>query len=698
MQPLAKRSAGLLLAIVIAAVLPVVLAATVAINVLIGDQQRLIEADFRADANAVLAAVDGELLNQLEMAASLDQFAEYDTGDFATLHARFKRWLDNHPGWAEIVVADPATMMLLVNTSHPFGGDPMKVVEQDSVREAVATGKPVIGTLAAGPGGRFFVPLRVPVIRDGAVRYVTTVLLNPSRVTSIVNRQGTDGRITAVLDNRYTLVARTGGEQFVGQRGTPMPDESFGTMITGAGQDGRDYARVVVRSDTTGWSVGVGATLDVLAAPLNKRIMVIAIVAALAALLSLGMALFFSRRLRRMVQTEESARRRELEDAYLMASEASDAAEAANAEKSRFLAAVSHDLRQPIQAMQNLAHLLTQRISTHDERNLARQLQSSIGASAALLNALLDISKLDAGAIKPQIQSVSLDPLLSSIVDEFRQVAADKGLRISRVATRHYVESDPVLLGSILRNLVSNAVRYTPSGRILIGCRRQDERLRIEVWDTGIGIPEGSQQDIFREFRQLGNVERDREKGHGLGLAIVERLGRLLNHEVALRSTAGRGTAVWVVTPLTAKPQPVLLQAVPAVPTRAAGKRILFIEDDAIQAHTAAMMMEDWGYRVEIANSAAQAESRVAGFTPELIVSDYRLRGGVDGLAVIRRLRSLLETGLPAILLTGETSLGDDVLHADVRILYKPYVPDQLEAAIYDALQVTSRSSPLPAA
>ena len=696
MQQIAKRSAGLLLAIVIAAILPVLVAATVAINVLIGVQQRLIEADFRADASAVLAAVDGELINQMEMAESLAAFPEYGTGDFALLHARFKRWLENHPGWADIILVDSMTMMQIINTAHPANAAPTKVVEQESIREAVVTGKPVIGTLAAGPGGRFLVPLRVPVVRDGAVPYVVTVLLSPSRVTSIVNRQGSDRRITAVLDGKYTLVARTDGEQFVGQRGTPLPDEAFGQMIKGAGQDGRRYARVVMRSDTSGWSVGVGTTLDVLAEPLNNRIMIIALVSALAALLSVGMAVFFSRRLRRLVQAEESARRQELQDAYLLANAASDSAEAANAEKSRFLAAVSHDLRQPIQAMQNLAHLLTQRIQGHDERNLARQLQSSIGASAALLNALLDISKLDAGAIKPQVQPVDLDALLSAIVNEFRQAAEDKGLRLSRVPSRHYVASDPVLLGSILRNLVSNAVRYTATGRILIGARRQDDRLRIEVWDTGIGIPEESQQDIFREFRQLGNAERDREKGHGLGLAIVERLSRLLDHEVGLRSIPGRGTVVWVEVPLTAKPQAISLQAVPVTPSRAAGRRILFIEDDAIQAHTAAMMMEDWGYRVEIANSAAQAESRAANFTPDLIVSDYRLRGDVDGLQVIQRLRGLFEAAIPAILLTGETSLGDEVAHADVRILYKPYVPDQLEAVIHDTIQAAARSAPLP--
>ncbi len=696
MQHLAKRSAGLL-AIVAAAVLPVVVAATVAINVLIDDQQRLIESDFRADAIAVLAAVDGELFNQLEMADSLDEFAEYDTRDFATLHARFLRWLDNHPGWAEILVVDATTMMQVVNTARPVGTPLAKVVEQESVREAMASGRPVIGPIAAGPGGRFFVPLRVPVVRNGTVPYVVTVLLSPARVTAIVNRQGMDGRITAVLDSRRTLVARTDGEQFVGQPGTVMPNRAYGRIVKGPGQDGRDYARVVVRSEATGWSVGVGAPLDVLARPLNNRIMVIALFSTVAALLSVGLALFFSRRLRRLVQAEESSRRRELEDAYLLANEASDAAAAANAEKSRFLAAVSHDLRQPIQAMQNLAHLLTQRIASPDEKNLARQLQSSIGASAALLNALLDISKLDAGAIKPQIQAVDLNALLAAIVSEFRPVAEDKGLRIAHVPSHSYVASDPVLLGSILRILLSNAVRYTANGRILVGGRRQGDRLRIEVWDTGIGIPEDSQREIFREFRQLGNAERDREKGHGLGLAIVERLGRLLDHDVGLRSTPGRGTVIWVVAPLTAKPQPVSLQAVTMAPSRAAGKGILFIEDDAVQAHTAAMMMEDWGYRVEIAGSAAQAESRAADFVPDLIISDYRLRGGVDGLAVIARLRDLLAADLPAILLTGETSVGDEAVQAGVRILYKPYVPDQLEAAIHAALQAVVRS-PLPAA
>ncbi len=229
---------------------------------------------------------------------------------------------------------------------------------------------------------------------------------------------------------------------------------------------------------------------------------------------------------------------------------AAEEAERANRAKSHFLAAASHDLRQPMQALRLFVDLLTYRLAGTPDAKVVGLASTALASSEGLLHALLDVSKLDAGTVQVAAQPVELGELVTGLLEETAGSARQRGLHLSGLPCGYRVMSDPVLLQRILRNLLHNALRYTERGRILVGCRRDGARVRIEVWDTGMGIPADKLDQVFEDFYQLGNPERDQTNGLGLGLAIVRRVARLLGHEVAVRSWPGRGTVFTVTVPL----------------------------------------------------------------------------------------------------------------------------------------------------
>jgi two-component system, sensor histidine kinase len=237
--------------------------------------------------------------------------------------------------------------------------------------------------------------------------------------------------------------------------------------------------------------------------------------------------------------------------------QAQAAAEQANQAKSKFLAAVSHDLRQPVQALVFLNRLLAARLTGHPAEEMVNRHQAALDALTSLLDSLADISKLDAGMITPEIQEVSVMLLLERLHATYAPRFAAQRLKLKVVGCAVWVRSDPSLLARILGNLVDNALKYTEAGGVVIGCRRRSDRLHIRVIDTGLGIPPERLNDIFEEFTQLANPERDRTKGLGLGLSIVQRLAQLLGHDVQVHSVPGRGSSFTVVVPLGA------IQAVP---------------------------------------------------------------------------------------------------------------------------------------
>jgi signal transduction histidine kinase/CheY-like chemotaxis protein len=361
-------------------------------------------------------------------------------------------------------------------------------------------------------------------------------------------------------------------------------------------------------------------------------------------------------------------------------------AEQSNVAKSRFLAAASHDLRQPVHALGMLLGALRGLDLTPKAARLAEHMDSSISGLDGLFTALLDVSRLDAGVIESKPVVVALQPLLARIRRDLAGAAEAKGIALVMAPTRASVRSDPVLLERVLRNLIGNAVRYTDEGRVLVTCRRCSGDISLEVWDTGRGIAAEQQEAIFEEFYQVAGKTSGGGAGLGLGLAIVRRLTGILNHPLSLRSAPGRGSVFRLLIPRIAAPQDVAADLADAMgPADPSSALILAIDDDAVVRTAMGELLISWGHRVVAAadTKAALAMLKTSA-TPDLIVCDYRLGRGETGLDAIDRLRAATGVRIPAILLTGETS--PEKLRAALAsghpLLHKPLAPGRLRAEV----------------
>ena len=364
-------------------------------------------------------------------------------------------------------------------------------------------------------------------------------------------------------------------------------------------------------------------------------------------------------------------------------------AEQANVAKSRFLASASHDLRQPIHALGLFVGALQERPMDDEARRLIGHIGGSVAAMDDLFASLLDISKLDAGAVEPRFEALALAPLLDRLCRDYREDAAAKGVALRHVGCSAAVRSDPVLLERALRNLLSNAVRYTDTGRIVVGCRRRAGIVTVEVWDTGVGIAPDVGELIFQEFYQVGNAERDRSKGLGLGLAIVRRTAALIDAELDFASVAGRGSVFRLTLPRAAAAAAPVPALQPTPPMRRA--LILCIDDETEIQTATARLLTGWGHRVIVAGSADEMLARTAadGETPDLIICDYRLRDSETGIAAIDRLRHRHGAAIPAMLITGDTA-PDRIREASAGgypLLHKPLSPSRLRAAVGNLLR-----------
>ena len=334
-------------------------------------------------------------------------------------------------------------------------------------------------------------------------------------------------------------------------------------------------------------------------------------------------------------------------------------AERANIGKSRFLAAASHDLRQPLQTISLLQGILAKRVSDEDTLKLVHRLDETVGAMSSMLDKLLDINQLEAGVVRADIVDFPIDGLLDHLKTEFTYHAAEKGLGWRVVPSHLTIRSDPRLLEQMLRNLLSNAVKYSKQGKILLGCRRRGDKLHIQVLDTGLGIPAGEVRKIFEEFHQLDNPARENSRGLGLGLSIVKRLGDLLNHSIYVRSIPGSGsvfevevpqgdsTAVRIPSPHRAKDEEADLSGT-----------ILVIEDDPAVREMIKLLLDAEGHRTSVA-ADGQAALKLAAqpaTRPDLVIADYNLPRDANGLAIVERLQRELGDELPAIVLTGDIS------------------------------------------
>jgi CheY-like chemotaxis protein/two-component sensor histidine kinase len=315
-----------------------------------------------------------------------------------------------------------------------------------------------------------------------------------------------------------------------------------------------------------------------------------------------------------------------------------------------------------------------------------RQIAASAEAMEDLLDSLLDISKLDAGVFKPNLRTFPLQPLLDRLATDFTPMAEERRLRLKLRPTTAWVESDPALLERVLINLVSNALRYTQKGSVLVACRRRGPLLRIEVRDSGIGIAPEVQDIIFHEFVQLENAERARNKGLGLGLAIVRRLTDLLGHRLALRSRVGAGSVFAVELPYATAQEPAPQTDGERPPGDLAGARVAMVDDDPLALASLHSLLLSWGCLVYPADSLENIMMELAtrGIVPQVIVSDYRLRGQRTGIDVIRALRNRFDPELPAILISGDTA-GETLLQAQAEglvLLHKPVRPAKLRALL----------------
>ena len=336
-------------------------------------------------------------------------------------------------------------------------------------------------------------------------------------------------------------------------------------------------------------------------------------------------------------------------------------AERANLGKSRFLAAASHDLRQPLQTIFLLQGILATTVEDPGALKLVGRLGEALDVMSGLLNKLLDINQLEAGIVNPEMTDFPIGELLERVRRDFAYLAENKGLGCRVVSSRQTIHSDPTLLEQMIRNLLSNALKYTDHGKILLGCRRHGDRLRIEVWDTGLGIPEGQLKPIFEEFHQLDNPARERARGLGLGLSIVQRLGDLLDHKVDVRSVPGKGSVFAIEVPRSAtmsQGEARAREQQKTAPVAAAARSILIIEDDPAIREMLELLLNNAGFHVAAAADGDSALGLIArgSVRPDIVVADYNLPNGLTGLDVAARLRETFDSTLPVLIVTGDIS------------------------------------------
>jgi two-component system, sensor histidine kinase len=368
-----------------------------------------------------------------------------------------------------------------------------------------------------------------------------------------------------------------------------------------------------------------------------------------------------------------------------------DSVERANAAKSRFFAAASHDLRQPMHALSLFVSALKARNRQPEVADLVGHIEDATASMEELFNALLDISRLDAGVIEARPVHFPLQHLLDELDSQFAPLAAEKGLRFSVRPCSSHLCSDPLLLKRILINLISNAIRHSDDGGVLVGCRKSGDSLKIGVWDTGRGIPADQLPSIFQEFVQLHNPERDRRKGLGLGLAIVNRLVLLLGHRLEMRSQLARGSCFSIEVPA-GNPDLALPPSVPsATGVLPEDSLVVLVDDDHAILHGMAELFDSWNIDLVAAPNAEDVLHWLAGLArvPDLIVADYRLPGDNDGLGVIAQLRRQFGRDIPAIVITGDTAPDtiQRIKQAGFPVLNKPLHPAKLRALLTHLLQ-----------
>lgn len=374
---------------------------------------------------------------------------------------------------------------------------------------------------------------------------------------------------------------------------------------------------------------------------------------------------------------------------------ARDASERANSVKTRFFTAVSHDVLQPLHAAQLSLSALIHGAQSEDQRQLADQIDHALASIEELLRTMLDLSKLEAGVIKPNVEPIALEPLFQSLERDLQPLLDAKGLHIRRHCDGLTVQSDPLMLRRILQNLLANALHYTRRGGILIGARRCGADVAIQIWDTGPGIPEAERERIFEEF-QRGSTSLDAHRGgFGLGLSIVTRMAQTLEHPLSLCTRVGHGTRFSLTAPAAVtQPQPAIdVQRQMQVKAQAFGlaaTRVLVIDNDPMVLQSMDALLARWSCQVVAVRSLEDIEALIASGAarPDIVLADYHLDMGDLGTAAIARLREAFGARLPAIVITADrdTAIAGEAHGLGCDVLYKPVRPAELRALMQHLL------------
>ena len=387
---------------------------------------------------------------------------------------------------------------------------------------------------------------------------------------------------------------------------------------------------------------------------------------------------------------QEITERKQVEGRLL---EASKHAEQANLSKTKFLAAVSHDLLQPLNAARLFTSALQEKPAVQSERHLIDSVGTSLDDVESLLSTLVDISKLDAGVIEPDVTVFPVNSLLNNIANEYQQIAGSEQLKLRYVASSAVISSDSQLLARILRNFLTNAMRYTESGSVLLGCRRKRHSLVIEVWDTGRGIPEEKLGDIFLEFKRLQGNRDESDKGLGLGLAIVDKISRMLGHCISVSSTPGKGSMFSVEVPLADESQYALevkTQYQPVADNQLEGALIWLIDNDPAICRGMQTLLEGWGCRVQTVQDEAQLLDLLRGHeVPRLLIADYHLDDDKNGLDAAINFNQRLNNSVPVLMITANytNELKHIIREQGYLLINKPVRPMKLKMTLNHLLK-----------
>jgi PAS domain S-box-containing protein len=364
-------------------------------------------------------------------------------------------------------------------------------------------------------------------------------------------------------------------------------------------------------------------------------------------------------------------------------------AEAANLGKTRFLAAASHDLLQPLNAARLFTSALAQQSHDQSTHQLVENLDASLRAAEELITTLLDISKLDAGALAANITDFSISPMLTNLSTDFSLLAGEKQLRLRWCDSQQVVHSDQALLRRVLQNFLSNAIRYTQQGSILLGCRRQGDQLRIEVWDTGVGIAPDKLDEVFEEFKRIDNPRHSQVKGLGLGLAITERIAHILGHRIAVRSWPGKGTAFSIEVPLGDPAKAVKQKTEQRGWIRSKGLngvRVLVIDNEPKILEGMRALLQGWSCDAMTALSVDEVRDQIDGtaFEPDIILADFHLGETYTGLMALHDLQPLWSRPVPAVIITADRTdrVSEEIAAQGAQLLTKPIKPAALRAMI----------------